>query len=538
MAQFGCGGSRCTCQVVAGPGATVTGNGSPGAPYVISTGAAEVSCEDVRPCLSAGPGVTYDPDTGVIGAEPTLVEAGDGVTVTGTGAAGDPYVVAAEAADPTVVQAGDRTTVTGTGTAGDPYVVSADPPSCEDVRPCLSAGPGVTYDPDTGVIGAEPTLVEAGDGVTVTGTGAAGDPYVVSAEAADPTVVQAGDRVTVTGTGTAGDPYVVAAEAPSCEDVRPCLSAGPGVEYDPDTGVISSPPTAIEAGTNVTVTGTGTDADPYVVSSAGGGGVSTVVQAGDRTTVTGTGTAGDPYVVSADPPSCEDVRPCLVAGDGIDYDPDTGQIAARPSTDAGNTLGLGTDGGLLVPPAEPLETGCGLTGDGTAGAPLAAVVAAWPYACDLDENAGRVYCDSTGQLRSEPRPLATFVQDQQVLNPANLVVPTPQDTVVAEHTLVIDNPDPCRPAFVMVEGEADADFNLPPNSGAALGITTDEMSYVANNGATTLLDVHVQGTKVVNTTIPPGGSINFTITITMGRGSGGATYNRVQSYLRAFVFVL
>ena len=364
MAQFGCGGSRCTCQVVAGPGVTVTGNGSAGAPYVIESEAGSVTCDQVRPCLSAGPGATYDPATGVIGAETTLVEAGDNVTVTGTGAAGDPYVVAAEAADPTVVQAGDRATVTGTGTAGDPYVVSADPPSCEDVRPCL------------------------------------------------------------------------------------------------------------------------------------------------------------------------------VAGDGIDYDAATGVVAARPSTDAGNGLGFGTDGGLLVPAAEPLTAGCGLTGDGSAGAPLSAAVAAWPYACDLDANAGGVYCDSAGQLRSEPRPLATFVQDQQVLNPANLVVPTPQDTVVAEHTLVIDNPDPCRPAFVMVEGEADADFNLPPGSGAALGITTDEMSYVANNGATTLLDVHVQGTKVVHTTIPAGGSINFTITITMGRGSGGATYNRVQSYLRAFVFVL
>ncbi len=507
MAKSGCGGSRCACQVVAGPGTTVIGNGSSAAPYVISTEAGAVTCDQVRPCLSAGPGATYDPATGVIGAEPTLVEAGDGVTVTGTGAAGDPYVVAADAADPTVVQGGDGTTVTGTGTAADPYVVNADPPSCDDVRPCLVAGDGIDYDPATGAITAEPTVVEAGDNVTVTGTGTTADPYVVSsAGGGDSTVVQGGDGTTVTGSGTAGDPYVVNADPPSCDDVRPCLSAGPGATYDPATGVIGAEPT--------------------------------VVTAGDRVTVTGTGAAGDPYVVAADAPSCDDVRPCLVAGDGIDYDPATGTIAARPSTDAGNTLGFGTDGGLMVPAAEPLETGCGLTGDGSAGAPLAAVVGAWPYPCDVDANAGAVYCDSGGQLRSEPRPMATFVQDQQVLNPANLVVPTPEDTVVASHTLPITNPDPCRPAFVMVEGEVDADFNLPPNSGAALGITTDEMSYVANNGATTLLDVHTQGTKVVHTTIPAGGSINFTITITMGRGSGGATYNRVQSFLRAFVFVL
>jgi hypothetical protein len=488
MAQFGCGGSRCTCQVVAGPGATVTGNGSPGSPYVVSAGAGTVTCDQVRPCLSAGPGATYDPATGVIGADPTVVEAGTNTTVTGTGTAADPYVVNADAADPTVVEAGDNVTVTGTGTAADPYVVNAD--------------------------------------------------------AADPTVVQAGDRATVTGTGTAADPYVVSADPPSCDDVRPCLAAGTGIDYDPATGTISAEPTVVEAGTNTTVTGTGTAADPYVVSSAGGGGVSTVVTAGDRTTVTGTGTLADPYVVNADPPSCDDVRPCLVAGDGIAYDAATGTIAARPSTDPGNLVEFGTDGGLLVGAPAALETGCGLAGDGSAATPLAAAVTAWPYPCDVDANAGGVYCDSTGALRSEPRGLAQYASDQQVLNPADLPVPAAEDTEVATHEVTITNPDPCRPAFVILESEADADFNLPAGAGAALGILTDEMSYLRNNGTSAILDTHIQGTKVASLgsgpgqLIPPGGSVNYVLSIRMGRGSGGATYNRVQSFVRYFLFVL
>lgn len=454
MAQFGCGGSRCTCQVVAGPGTTVTGNGSAAAPYVVSAGPAVVSCEDVRPCLSAGPGATYDPETGVIGAEPTLVE--------------------------------------------------------------------------------------AGDNVSVTGTGAAGDPYVVSAEGADPTVVQAGDRVTVTGTGTAGDPYVVAADAPSCDDVRPCLSAGPGVEYDPDTGVISSPPTVVQAGTNVTVTGTGTGVDPYIVSAAGGGGgVDTFVTAGDRTTVTGAGTLEDPYVVSADPAACEDVRPCLEAGDGIDYDPDTGTITARPSEDAGNALGFGTDGGLLVPAAEPLETGCGLTGEGTTDAPLALNTAAWPYDCPPEESGTVVVCDADGVLRGEPRGRVSFVSYTETRNYADLPVPsglTPTDVDVP-FTTEVTNPDPCLPAIVLVEREADVDFNLPVGAGAGYAHDTDEMVYLENRGTALINDTHVQTTKLYQHTLAlaPGATATINFPVRLSRGSGGATYNRIQVFIRALL---
>jgi hypothetical protein len=315
------------------------------------------------------------------------------------------------------------------------------------------------------------------------------------------------------------------------------------VDYDPATGVISGEPTVVQAGTNVTVTGTGSTADPYVVSSAGGGGISTVVEAGDNVTVTGTGTAADPYVVAADPVTCDDVRPCLSAGPGATYDPATGVIGADVTVvQAGDNVtvdGTGTTADPYVVNANPLETACGLTGDGTAATPLAAAVAAWPYPCDVDANAGGVYCDSTGQLRSEPRARFDFQQNQQVLDFADVTVPAALDTEVATHTITLTNPDPCRPAYVVMEGEVDADFNLPAGAGAALGIATDELSYLRNSGTTAILDTHVQGTKVVNGgIIPPGGTLPFTLSIRMGRGSGGATYNRVQSFLRAFIFVL
>ncbi|MDI9829673.1 hypothetical protein [Streptomyces sp. KAU_LT] len=455
------------------------------------------------------------------------------------------------------------TTVTGTGDPGDPYEVSATvildpaPPGggsnlvhagpdglyteCADVRGCLSAGDGITYDSGTGVIAAEaaePTALQAADtptvDTTVTGTGSAGDPYEVSATVIlDPAPPGGGSNLVHAG------PDGLYTE---CADVRGCLSAGAGITYDSGTGEIAA---------------------------TGGTGEATALQAADTptvdTTVTGDGSPGDPYEVSATvildptPPGggsnlvhagpdglyteCADVRGCLSAGDGITYDTGTGVIAAEGTVVEAGTGVTVTGSGTTADPYEvstvPLETGCGLTGDGSSTSPLAAVVAAWPYACDVDANAGGVYCDSAGQLRSEPRGSITFQQDQQVLDFADVAVPAPQDTEVATHTITVNNPDPCRPAFVIMEGEADADFVLPAGAGAALGIATDETWYLRNTGTTAMNDTHAQATKVVNGgTIAPGGSLNFVLSIRMGRGSGGATYNRVQSFLRAFIIVL
>ena len=93
------------------------------------------------------------------------------------------------------------------------------------------------------------------------------------------TKVNAGSNVTVTGSGTTADPYVIAATGGSAAD---------GSE------------TKVNAGSNVTVTGSGTTADPYVIAATGGSaadGSETKVNAGANITVTGSGTTADPYVI-------------------------------------------------------------------------------------------------------------------------------------------------------------------------------------------------------------------------------------------------
>ncbi|MFI9591210.1 hypothetical protein [Nonomuraea sp. NPDC052265] len=484
--------------MVAGSNITVDGNGGSATPYVISATGAAVDCDDVRPCLSAGPGATYDPVTGVIAAE-ISTDAGNQVTIGGDGGLyAPPGGGGSTALAVTDTQTVDLT-LAGDGSAGNPYTVSADvlldpaPPGgsnliqegpdglyvdCPQVRSCLSAGPGATYDPVTGVIGANVSpgpgnqvVINPDGGLFVPAGGAGGTALAVT----DTPTVDLG----LTGTGAAGDPYTVTA----------------------DVVLDSAPP---------------------------GGGTNLLKEGPDGLFV-----------------ECDTVRTCLSAGDGIEYDAATGEISAFLSGDAGNQVVFGGDGGLYAPSAAPveLEVGCGLAGDGSAGAPLAAAVTAWPYPCDLDVEGGLVYCDSAGNLRSEPRAkYQYFTGTLNELFPGNPTVPattTTGGTTVTTRTLDITNPDTCRPAIAITSVEVDVDFVIPPGGRAGHFVYGDEMYRFENRGSATVSDVHTQTTKVIgNTTIPPGATITISVDIGLGFGLGGATYNRIQHFMRAMVFAL
>ena len=77
------------------------------------------------------------------------------------------------------------------------------------------------------IVDGSETKVQAGTGATVTGTGTAANPYIVSVPSATPpdgseTKLQASTNVTITGTGTTANPYVI-----SSTDTT--YSVGPGL---------------------------------------------------------------------------------------------------------------------------------------------------------------------------------------------------------------------------------------------------------------------------------------------------------------------
>jgi uncharacterized protein (TIGR02145 family) len=134
---------------------------------------------------------------------------------------------------------------------------------------------------------------------TSTGTGTAGD--------GSETKVTAGTNVTVTGSGTSISPYIVGALSGDGSETK--VTAGTNVTVT-GSGTTGSPylvdaaggdgsETKVTAGTNVTVTGSGTSGSPYLVDAAGGDGSETKVTAGTNVTVTGSGTSASPYIVDA-----------------------------------------------------------------------------------------------------------------------------------------------------------------------------------------------------------------------------------------------
>lgn len=269
-------------------------------------------------------------------------------------------------------------------------------------------------------------------------------------------------------------------------------------------------------------------------------GCTCIVQGGPGITVGGNGSQSSPYTINAwgtnGAVSCDEFRTCISPGPGIAYDSTTGVVSARPSGDAGNTIVYAADGGLYSSPA----TGCGLDGTGTAADPLRVVTGPWPYPCDIATSGGVVACDPvTGRLYSEPRAQTgyqnffdnRFYTTNNVVPPGNDLI-TPADTF----TITVTNPDPCRSARLFIEREVDVYFTMPPGSTAAYGHDTEEMWFTFNNGATTIIDSHLQTSRWLQqqATVPAGGSVTVTMEVRVGKGSGGATYTQIQNIARTF----
>ena len=286
------------------------------------------------------------------------VAAGTNITVTGDGTTATPYIIsAAGGATPdgseTIVTAGTNVTLTGTGTNADPYIINST-------------------DTDTIADGSE-TIVNAGTNTTITGVGTAADPYIVNAAAGAET-----DLVLTTN----GDANGVALSGTADHTVDITLLSGDAnnsLAFGTDGGLFyNDPQTAVTAGANVTVTGTGIVGDPFIINSTDtiADGSETIVNAGNNVTIAGAGTTVDPYIVNATAPA---ETPIVLTTDGDATGVTLGGTADHTvnivllSTDANNSLTLGTDGGLLYDDPQisiAAGTDIAINGAGTAGDPF------------------------------------------------------------------------------------------------------------------------------------------------------------------------
>jgi len=152
----------------------------------------------------------------------------------------------------------------------------------------------------------------------------------------------------------------------------------------------------ILAGPNVAVTGTGTQANPYVVSAES---LRTLIEVGDSPsldlTLTGDGTDVDPYVISG-------VVTIALQGlsDVESGTPDTGDVPTWDGTQW-------TYSPPSVPPGQ-VTAGDGLAGDGSIPNPLRVRTSGEWGTAPLDtgnqDDGLLVYLDSTGALRAQQPP--------------------------------------------------------------------------------------------------------------------------------------
>lgn len=222
-----------------------------------------------------------------------------------------------------------------------------------------------------------------------------------------------------------------------------------------------------------------------------------------------------------------------------------GSFQCTCTVTAGPGISIAGNGSSKLPlvisaEAAGVTAGCGLAGDGTPGSPLAVETGTWPYPCDPDTSGGVVVCGTDGVLRGEPRGQTSMRSYFEERMYPNILVPPGMDEPGAQFSTDVTNPDLCRPALLIVWREIDVDFNLPAGAGAGYGQGDDEMFYTRNSGDSLITDAHVQTTKSFHYAdlLDPGATIPIPLAVTFDRGSGGATYNRIQINIRVLMISL
>lgn len=269
--------------VTNGSNISITGTGTNGDPYVINaSGLSSGTVTSVGLSVPTGLSVSGSPITtsGTLAITlasgyviPTsteladkleditgLISNGSNVTITGTGTSGDPYVINSTAGGSGTVTSVGLSVPTGLSVSGSPITTSGT------LAITLSSGYTI---PTTSALAAKleniTGLISNGSNITITGSGTSGSPYVISASGGGSGTVTSVGLSVPTGLTVSGSPIT------SSGTLAISLSSGYVIPTSSEladklediTGLVTD-------GTGITVTGSGTSGDPYVISYSGG----------------------------------------------------------------------------------------------------------------------------------------------------------------------------------------------------------------------------------------------------------------------------
>ena len=167
----------------------------------------------------------------------------------------------------TKINAGTNTTVTGLGTIASPYVINST---------------------DTVANGSE-TKINEGDNITITGNGTQSTPYIINADLTDLGIIK-----------TVNNEVIAPQQSLSIINNETTGKVLTTKEYV--QSIIPATPdgseTKLNSGSNITITGSGTISNPYVINASNESSVS-YINAGDNIEITGNGNIINPYIINS-----------------------------------------------------------------------------------------------------------------------------------------------------------------------------------------------------------------------------------------------
>ena len=239
----------------------------------------------------------------------------------------------------------------------------------------------------------------AGTEISLTNGGSVTLPQVNGSE----TQITEGDNVTITGNGTAASPYEISTA---------------------DAIVPNGSETIVTEGNNITITGNGTTATPYIINSPDAiipNGSETIVTEGNNITITGNGTTATPYIINAADAAVVDGTETVlqngnnitIIGDGSSGDPyvinasnaiaDNVTITGTGTTADPFTLEPGANGQFLYTDAGAVTWALPPTGTGTTNITEGTNITitgdgstGTPYVINATGTAGSAWTDITG----------------------------------------------------------------------------------------------------------------------------------------------
>ena len=167
----------------------------------------------------------------------------------------------------TKINSGTNTTVTGLGTIASPYVINST---------------------DTVANGSE-TKINEGDNITITGNGTQSTPYIINADLTDLGIIKTVNNEVISPTQSLSiiNNEITGKVLTTKEYVQSIIPNTPdGSE------------TKLNSGNNISITGSGTISNPYIINSISNAG-SVYINQGDNIEITGNGAIDNPYIINS-----------------------------------------------------------------------------------------------------------------------------------------------------------------------------------------------------------------------------------------------